>query len=289
VVTGVDHLELVLESLERVGVDAVSVLVEPSGRNTAPAAAAAALAVDQAEVLVLLPADHLMTDEDRFRHHVASAADRAADGSIVTFGVVPTRPETGYGYIETGAPDGEARRVARFKEKPEPSVAIEMAADGRHLWNSGMFVVGAGMLLSEMGRTCPSVVEGVGAAMPTDHGGVSFLDRSFTDVPAISFDHAVMEHTDRALVIPIDVGWDDIGSYRALMGYLEKDRDGNAVSGPVILDRVSDSFVVATDRTMAVSGVEGMVVVETADGVLVIPLEEAQAVKELAERAQTEG
>jgi mannose-1-phosphate guanylyltransferase/mannose-6-phosphate isomerase len=283
VVTGIEHLDLVKEATGRAGVEPSLVIVEPEGRNTGPAAAAAALCSAPGEVLVLLPADHLITDDEAFRSHVTDAVTLAEGGSIVTFGVTPTRPETGYGYIQVGEPVGPGFRVDRFKEKPSPDEAAALATD--HLWNSGIFVASADTLLTELATHSPAMLESVRAAVTPVGSGIQTLGDEFTRVDPISFDHSVMEHTTRAAVIPIDVGWDDVGSFDALMGHVPKDEAGNATVGEVILDDVSSSFVYATSRIVAVSGLEDVVVVETPEAVLVLPLAEAQRVKALAERA----
>jgi mannose-1-phosphate guanylyltransferase/mannose-6-phosphate isomerase len=264
-------------------VDTHLVIVEPAAKNTGPAIAAAALCSDPEEVLVLLPADHLIGDDEAFRSHVADAVTMAETGSIVTFGVSPSRPETGYGYIQVAEPDGAGYRVERFKEKPSNDEALVLVAD--HLWNSGMFVATAGVLLAEMEMICPALLAGVEAALTPVEDGLMRLSHDFAEVEAISFDHAVMEHTERASVIPIDVGWDDVGSFQSLMTHMNKDADGNAVAGDVILDQAHGSFVHASSRLVVVSGLREVVVVETADAVLVVPLEDAQSVKGLAERA----
>jgi mannose-1-phosphate guanylyltransferase / mannose-6-phosphate isomerase len=154
-----------------------------------------------------------------------------------------------------------------------------------HLWNSGMFVATAGVLLAEMEQICPALLAGVKEALTPTEQGLMRLSHDFAAVEAISFDHAVMEHTARASVIPIDVGWDDVGSFQSLMTHMAKDAEGNAVAGDVILDQSSGSFVHATSRLVVVSGLRDVVVVETPDAVLVVPLEDAQSVKSLAERA----
>lgn len=285
VVTGVDHLVLVEQSLFDVGVDDGLVLVEPEGRNTAPAVAAALTVAEPEDVLVILPSDHLIGDLEGFREHVGRAVELARAGSIVAFGVVPIRADTGYGYIESGEPVDGAHRVARFKEKPDLEEAKALVADGRHFWNSGMFVAHAGTLADEMSRTCPDVITmASGAVVPAEEGVVR-LGPGFGDVESISFDHAVMERTGRAVVIPIDVGWDDIGSYPALQGRLGKDENGNSVMGRVVLDGVEGSLVMATSRVVAVAGLVDVVVVETPEAVLVVPLVQAQGIRALAERA----
>lgn len=285
VVSGAEHLALVESELARMGIDDAVVVVEPRGRNTAPAVAAAALVADGSDIIVILPSDHLISEPDRFREHVAVATDLATSAAIIAFGVEPSRPDTGYGYIEIGDPIGDAFQVSRFKEKPGLEEAERLATDGRHLWNSGMFVARAGAIVDAMSQTCPRVLEGVRSSLPETRGGVVHLDPGFTLVESISFDHAVMERIDSALVVPIDVGWDDIGAYRSLHQRLPRDERGNVTRGRVILDDVDGSLVVATSRVVAVSGMSEVVVVETPDAVLVVPLDRAQEVRGLAERA----
>ncbi|MCI0425312.1 MAG: NTP transferase domain-containing protein [Actinobacteria bacterium] len=284
VVTGADHLGLVEESLAKLGKTPHLVVVEPAGRNTAPAVAAAALVSAPDDVLVILPADHLIEDVTGFRAAVNSAVDLAVLGHVVTFGVRPTRPETGYGYLQAGEPLGAGHRVLRFQEKPTAEEVGGLMAG--HLWNSGMFVIRAGTIVDEMTTHCPDLLEGVRSALGSVDEHLLRLAQSFTTVTPISFDHAVMEKTERAAMIPIDVGWDDIGSFASLMGHLPLDAEGNAVSGPVILDDVTGSLVHASDRRVVVSGASDLVVVETSEGVLVVPLSQAQRVRTLAERAQ---
>jgi mannose-1-phosphate guanylyltransferase / mannose-6-phosphate isomerase len=285
VVTGERHLDLVRAALEEAGTDAL-VLVEPEGRNTAPAVTAAALAVPAEDVLVILPSDHIVSDEEAFRSRVVEAARLARSGAIVTFGVVPTRPDTGYGYIELGEPIDGARRVARFKEKPAAAEAESFLANGRHLWNSGMFVASAGTVLDEVARLRPDLLSNVTAALGDPTQGVIRLGAPFAEVEAISFDHAVMEGTDRGLVVPLEAGWDDVGSFRALHSHSPQDEAGNATTGRVVVEDATDSLVIATSRVVAVAGVHGMAVVETPDAVLVVPLDRAQEVRELADRAE---
>lgn len=286
VVTGERHLGQVEKSLDRVGIGESLVLVEPEGRNTGPAVAAAALALDPSETMVILPADHVIADLDRFREAVISAVELARSGAIVTFGVPPARPDTGYGYIEVGdETEGGARRVASFKEKPDASEAARLVSDGRHLWNSGMFVAEAGTVVAEMGGHQPELLSAVEEALPADVSTPVALGESFAGADAISFDHAVMEHTDLGLVLALDAGWDDVGSYLAIHAHSGQDSDGNAVSGRVVLDGVSGSLVLAHSRVVAVAGLSGVAVIETPDTVLVVPLHESQRVRKLAEGA----
>lgn len=283
-VTGATHIDMVLEASRSTGVGLEVVLAEPEGRNTAPACIAAALATSSDDVLVILPSDHLIRDVEGFAEAVYRAVDQAIEGKIVTFGIKPTGPETGYGYIEMGPASNGARLVARFKEKPEFEEAQRLVADGNHVWNSGMFVVTAGLLLDEARIYRPDILDAVRSSMEEPTDGVIRLGDAFRDATRISLDHAIMEATDRAVVIPIDVGWDDIGSFAALWEVSEKDSQGNAVSGDVTLVDVANSYVRATSRTVGVAGVSDVVVVETKDAVLVVPRDKAQLVRDLVER-----
>lgn len=284
IVTGAAHLPLVSEAID--GVAGARVLVEPIGRNTAPAAIAAAMVAGEEEVLLIVPSDHLISDTDGFAAAVAKAAACAEEGGIVTFGISPSRPETGYGYIEIGEPARHgAYRVKRFKEKPPSEEAGMLASDGRHLWNSGMFVAVAGQFLAEARAHHADLVEGVSASLDAD-GGVMGLGPPFSEVESISIDYAIMEKTAEALVLPLDVGWDDVGSYLSLLEALTRDDEGNHVAGDATLRDVTGSLVMATSRRVAVVGLNEYVVVETPDAVLVLPLGRSQEVRELAERAE---
>ena len=290
VVAGADHLGLIEETAGEVDVELGVIIIEPVGRNTAPAIAAAALHSDPDEILVILPSDHLIHDVVRFQGHVLEAAELAVAGHIVAFGITPTRPDTGYGYIQTGDQVGSARRLVRFKEKPTREEAEALISDGDHLWNSGMFVARAGTLVEEMELACPDVLEPVRAAMTVTDDDICLLGHGFAEVEKISFDHAVMEHTTRGVVVPIDVGWDDIGSYVALLGNADRDEHGNVLIGNVVTEDVTGAYVNASTRTVVVAGLSDIIVVETEEGVLVVPLDRAQDVRSLAEQArQVEG
>lgn len=280
VVAGRDHLDHVEAGLDGRGL----VLVEPEGRNTAPAVIAAALALDDDEVMAVLPADHLIPDTGAFHEAVTRAVEMARNGYLVTFGVVPSRPETGYGYIEPGPGLDGGSEVARFKEKPDPDEAARLSTDGKHLWNSGMFVFGVGSLLEEARVHVPDVVNGVEEAFAEaeTQGRVKLLGDSFTGVEGISIDHAVMERTSMAAVVPLDAGWSDIGSWHSLWEVSEKDADGNVLVGDAQAVEVSGSYIRSTSRRVAVAGLDNVVVVETPDAVLVVGRESAQLVKRLA-------
>lgn len=285
VITGRPHLPLVEEVLSGSRVPVGTTLVEPAGRNTGPAVLAAALVSDPETTLVVLPSDHHIRDVAGFRRAVEDAVALAGDGLLVTFGVPPTRPETGYGYLEVGAPVGGGFRVARFKEKPGSSEAMVMAADGRHLWNSGMFVFKAGTILAEAGKHSPRLLAAVEPAVPGRVDRVTMLGDGFAEAPSISIDHAVMERTEQAAVIPIDVGWSDIGSWQSLWEVSPRDEQGNVVVGDVIHHRVTNSYLLSTTRRLAVAGIDGLTVVETPEAVLVVPLHRSQLVRGLADEA----
>ncbi|MEX1124058.1 MAG: mannose-1-phosphate guanylyltransferase [Acidimicrobiia bacterium] len=283
VVTGDQHVEAVERVLMATGTGIESVVVEPQGRNTAPAIIVAALLAEPDDVLVVLPADHLIGDRQGFVREVETAVSIAREGGLVLFGVVPTRPETGYGYIETGSPVGDALEVMAFIEKPDPEQAEQLVTDGRHLWNSGMFVFTARAILEQCSVLQPDLLARVTAALPVPRGARIDLAPSFAEVTAISIDHAVMELTDRALVVPIDVGWSDVGSWEAVWENSPHDPSGNVLVGDVTIRNVSGSYVHATSRLVAVAGIEDLVVVETPDAVLVVPRRNSQLVREIVD------
>jgi mannose-1-phosphate guanylyltransferase/mannose-6-phosphate isomerase len=286
VVTGIDHLEQVERAAEIVAVDLASIVIEPVGRNTAAAVVAAAFVSEPDDVLVVLPSDHTITDIESFHTVVETAISLATDGDLVTFGALALRPETGYGYIEMGEPIEGGFRVARFKEKPDASEAARMVESGTHLWNSGMFVFTAGHLLDEARAHSPRLVLDVEEAMPPERSGRVVLDASFASVESISIDHAVMEKTDKAVVIPMDVGWSDIGSWQSVWELTERDDAGNALAGDVTVVDVTDSYVVSTSKKVAVAGVDGLVVVETPEAVLIVSMEKSQLVRDLVHRSE---
>ncbi|MGH8948425.1 MAG: mannose-1-phosphate guanylyltransferase, partial [Acidimicrobiia bacterium] len=282
VVTGTDLLPAVESSLANKDIERATILVEPAGRNTAPAVVAAALMADPEDVLVVLPADHLVTDRQAFGEAVGKAVAFAHDGHLVTFGIEPSRPETGYGYIEKGEPVGPGFRVERFKEKPDEDEAARLAADRAHLWNSGMFVFGAGQILTEARRQDPEIVAAVESALPRERTGTITLGESFSGAPAISIDHAIMENAANAVVIPLDAGWSDIGSWHSVWESSDRDENGNSLIGDVVALEVADSYVRSDSKTVAIAGMTGVVVVVTPDAVLIVPKERSQMVRDLA-------
>ena len=282
VVTGIEQLPAVEQSLATKGIERAAILVEPAARNTAPAVVAAALMADPDDVLVVLPSDHLVTDTPAFGDAVRQAVAFAQDGALVTFGIEPSRPETGYGYIQKGEPIGSGFRVERFKEKPGEEEAARLAVDGAHLWNSGMFVFGASEILTEARLRAHEIVASVESALPAERTGTITLGEGFSRAPAISIDHAIMEKAENAVVIPLDAGWSDIGSWHSVWESSDRDENGNSLVGNVVALDVTDSYVRSESKTVAIAGLSGVVVVVTPDAVLVLPREKSQMVRELA-------
>lgn len=278
---------------ERLGGRAAErILVEPAQRNTGPAIAAALAALPAPArdgVVAVLPADHRVADVAAFRASLAAALDAAAaTDRMVALGVRPRWAETGFGYLELGAPvDGadDLRAVARFREKPDRATAEAFVASGRHLWNAGIFVFRGSTLLAELARHAPALAAGL-AAMAREPAR---RDELYRALPALSIDIAVMEKTDRLAALPLDCGWDDLGSWQALYEVLAGDADGNRARGRLVALDARDNLVFAPEGTVALLGVEGLVVVHTGDAVLVLPRERAQEVRRLVERLEASG
>ncbi len=296
IVSGEDHRFLVAEQLREIGHPPALHLLEPVPRNTAPAIAAAAWRILQSDpdaTLLVLPSDHAIGALDAFKDASLRAARLAAAGALVTFGIVPTEPATGYGYIERGEPLTEGGyRVARFIEKPARERAEVLVSDARYAWNSGMFVFRADRLLEEIERYCPAVHAATRAAVLQARDDLDFcrLDRAaFEACPADSIDYAVMEKTDRAAIIPVDLGWSDVGSWSQLWAISEKDAEGNRLHGDVIAHDTRNTYVRAERRLVATVGVDDLVIVETDDAVLVSHRDRAQDVKAIVERLQQAG
>ena len=290
VVSSDEHRFLVAEQLREIELPPSAQILEPKGRNTAPAAAVAAFWIAEREpdaVMLVLPSDHLIRDVPRFHDAVRQAARLAASGLLVTFGVTPHAPSTGYGYIEQGrAIDAEpgAYRVAGFVEKPDEARAKAMVAGGRFAWNSGMFAFSPARFLEELGKHRADILAGAQAAWREARRDLDFtrLDaKAFAACPAESVDYAVMEKTDSAAVIPVDIGWSDVGSWSTLWEVGEKDAHGNVVRGDVHLNGVENCYVRGESRMVSVLGVKNMVVVETDDALLVADRSEAQKVKDI--------
>ena len=298
VICNAEHRFIIAEQLRDAGASPQAIVLEPEGRNTAPAAAVAAILLERDfgdALLMLLPSDHVITEPAGFIEATRTAAAAARAGALVTFGMAPDRPETGYGYIRKGGDwDGIAGcfRVERFVEKPEAAAAETMLRDGGWLWNSGMFLFSARDYLAELDRHRPGIVSACRAAVDRGTKDLDFfrLDRdAFSEAPADSIDYAVMEKTDGAAVVPADVGWNDIGSWSALWEIGEKDEHGNVLKGQVMVQDSGNSYLRSEGQFLAAIGVRDMVVVTTEDAVLVAPQDHTQDVKRIVDRLKLEG
>lgn len=297
VVCGNEHRFLVAEQLREIGVTPMGILLEPAGRNTAPAVAAAAnflQAIDPEAVMLVLPADHVIEDREAFQAAVMRAAGLVERGALATFGIVPNAPETGYGYIRRGEPlpaCDDCYKVERFVEKPDHATAEAFLADGGYYWNSGMFLFQAQRYLAELARFKPEIAAAAEAAVRTGYRDLDFCrldEAAFTGCPSDSIDYAVMERTRDAVVVPADIGWNDVGSWSALWEVQQRDAEGNARRGDVYLDNVTNSLVRAESRIVAVVGVKDLVVVETPDAVLVAHKDQVQRVKQVVDHLKSQ-
>lgn len=286
VVANEEHRFLVAEQLQQAGVEPSALILEPVGRNTAPAIAVAALqamAGGKDPVLLVLPSDHVIRDEAKFRAAVMLAMPAAEAGRLVTFGIVPSAPEIGYGYIKA-APGEGVRAVARFVEKPDLATAEQYVASGEYFWNSGMFAFRASRYLEELGKTQPAMVASARDALAKARIDADFLrlDKdAFSACPSDSIDYAVMEKTDAASVLPIDVGWNDVGSWSALWEVSEQDADGNAHRGDVLSIDSRNTLVMGERRMVAVLGLDDIIVVDTDDALLIAKRDNVQQVKDI--------
>ncbi|PLX61701.1 mannose-1-phosphate guanylyltransferase/mannose-6-phosphate isomerase [Sedimenticola selenatireducens] len=295
VVCNEDHRFMVAEQLREMGVTAQAILLEPVGRNTAPAVALAALAAESPdELLLVLAADHVIVDMPAFHAAIARAAEAATADRLVTFGVVPTGPETGYGYIrrgEAGAWDN-IYTVDSFVEKPDLATARGYVSSSDYYWNSGMFVFKASQYLQALERHHPVMLAACKHAYASSRRSPDFvrLDKdAFTACPADSIDYAVMEKTDRAVVVPLDAGWNDVGSWSALWEVTTKDGQGNSLKGDVLSVDTHNSYIQSENKLVAVVGLDDMVVVETDDAVMVSPKSRVQEVKQIVDLLRVAG
>jgi mannose-1-phosphate guanylyltransferase/mannose-6-phosphate isomerase len=298
VVCNEHHRFMVAEQLRQIAVTPAAIVLESVGRNTAPAVAVAALAALKAAapgtepVLLVMPADHLLKDVAAFHRAVRAGLDAARAGKLVTFGVVPTKPETGYGYIRRGGGSGPAFPIAEFVEKPDAARAAKYLAAGDYLWNSGMFMFGARRYVEELRRLAPEMLACCEAALAGAKHDLDFtrLDgAAFARCPSDSIDYAVMEKTKDAVVVPLDAGWSDVGSWSALHESLVPDAAGNVTRGDVIAEDSSGCYLYSSERLVATVGLRDHVVVETKDAVLVAPKDRVQDVKNLVARLKKLG
>ncbi len=293
IVANEEHRFVAAEQLQQLGVQPQAILLEPVGRNTAPAIAVAALEATREgddAVLLVLPSDHVIADEAAFRAAVLRALPAARVGKLVTFGIVPTGPETGYGYIKAGA-QGDVRPVERFVEKPDAETAQQYVQSGEYFWNSGMFLFKASRYLAELERFNPAMLAASRTAWQQARRDADFtrLDKdAFTAVPSDSIDYAVMEKTADAVVVALDAGWNDVGSWTALRDVSAQDADGNAHHGDVIAIDCHNTYAYG-ERLIALVGLEDVIVVETDDAVMVGKSDRMQEIKQVVARIKAEG
>jgi mannose-1-phosphate guanylyltransferase/mannose-6-phosphate isomerase len=295
VVCNEEHRFMVAEQLRQVGLEAGALILEPQGRNTAPAVALAAiraLASDPEALLLVLPADHLITDVPAFVDAVGKAVPLAQQGRLVTFGVVPAAAETGYGYIKCGASIGtDLFDLEQFVEKPDAATATAYLESGNYLWNSGMFLFRAATYQQQLQAHAPEILDCCNRAMEQASKDLDFVRPDaeiFDQCPSDSIDYAVMEKTDAGAVVSLDCGWSDVGAWSSLWDVAERDADGNACMGDVIQDNCHNNYFRSESRLLAATGVDDLVVVETADAVLVSHRDQVQNVKRIVNRLKEE-
>ncbi|MEZ0148681.1 MAG: mannose-1-phosphate guanylyltransferase/mannose-6-phosphate isomerase [Candidatus Reddybacter sp.] len=299
VICNEQHRFIVAEQLREIDLVAQNILLEPVGRNTAPAVALAALAASSDDILLVLPADHVINDIGAFHSAIELACSEAEKGALVTFGVVPTSAQTGYGYIQAASAGKSdegaelaAQRIQQFVEKPDLATAQAYVDSGDYYWNSGMFAFKAGRYLEELERYQPEILNACRAAFDGASVDCDFtrLDKAaFAACPDDSIDYAVMEKTESAVVIPLDAGWSDIGSWSALWDISDKDAQGNTCKGDVLAVDTHDSYLHTNGRLLATVGIKNLVVVETDDAVLVADKSRVQDVKAVVNQLKAQG
>lgn len=304
VVCNESHRFLVAEQLREIDAEPQSILLEPVGRNTAPAVAVAAMAAvaggpananvrahDDA-VLLVLPADHVIHNVEAFRAAMAVGRKAAEEGKLVTFGVVPNKPETGYGYIRRAAGEGPAFPIAQFVEKPDLATATKYVESKEYFWNSGMFMFRASVVLDELRSLAPEIYQACAQAFTGARRDLDFTRlpaKEFGACPSDSFDYAVMEKTKHGVVVPLDAGWSDVGSWSALHEAVPADSSNNVSLGDVLTEDTSGCYLQSTSRLVATVGLKDHVVVETKDAVLVAPKDRVQDVKLLVAQLKKQG
>ncbi|VWB61240.1 mannose-1-phosphate guanylyltransferase [Burkholderia lata] len=299
VVTNSEQRFLIAEQLRQIDIRPSSIVLEPVSRNTAPAIAVAAMlamSIDKDALLLVLPSDHVILNEPTFAKIVQEAAQTAKDNYLVTFGIAPTQPHTGYGYIRSGGPlvpGSNVFSVEAFVEKPDAETAKQFLQNGRYYWNSGMFMLKASTYMEELRSWEPEIARQAELSLEhaaRDHDFVRLQTEAFTACPNVSVDYAVMERTKQAAIVGAsDLGWNDIGSWTALAEIAESDETGNVLIGDVLAEGASNSYIRAEHRMVAAIGLDNIVVVETADAVLVAHRDKAQDVKKIVEKLNASG
>ena len=297
------HRFIVAEQLRQNDIHAQSIMLEPVGRNTAPAVALAALqaiAQNPEAILLVLPADHMIHNIPAFHQALDTARQQAESGKLVTFGIAPTAPETGFGYIQAGTPlalsgrgaGGEGYTVQRFVEKPDSATAVEYLASGEYYWNSGMFMFKASRYLEELRKFSPDIFNACQQALEQTSTDMDFVRpdaAAFAACPSDSIDYAVMEKTTDAVVVPLDAGWSDVGSWSSIWEVSPKDSSNNRVHGDIMAVDTQNSLLFSESRLVATVGITDMVVVETRDAVLVAHKDRVQDVKAIVQKLEAEG
>ena len=297
VICSAAHADLVRAQLAQVGVTPAALILEPQGRNTGPAAAVAAeiAAAAGCDLVLMVHADARITDPAALRAAVAVGTQAAMDGALVIFGITPTSPETGYGYIRAqdgdGTGDAAVRKVAAFVEKPDLATAQAYVADPAYSWNAGIFLFRPDVFLAEMQRLAPDLAAAARAAVaeaPRDGDAVQLGD-AFVRSPAVAVDIAIFEKTDKAMVVSADIGWSDVGAYGALWAEADKTASGDVLQGPAVTVDTAGCLVISDGPTVALAGVENLVVVVEGGVVMVAPRDDPAAVKALVERLRAQG
>jgi mannose-1-phosphate guanylyltransferase len=300
VVVGEDHAGTVRSQVP--GLPKENLIVEPGPRGTAPCAGLAAVVIerrDPAAIMAVCPADHLIADAGGFRQAIGAAAQLAQDDYLVTLGIAPDHAHTGYGYVQRGAPLGERKglptfKVRRFTEKPDETTARAFVDSGEYYWNGGIFVWQAASILAEIETLLPLLhteLQSIRQVWPSPQRR-EVLDASWDRVPRTTIDYGIMEQARRVAVVPVDIGWDDVGNWATLSGLVEGDEAGNAVRGDgrKLLLETTDTYIYASaDRLVATVGLEGFVVIDTPDALLVCPKDQAQAVRDVVKRLKEDG
>ena len=290
IVCNEEHRFMAAEQLRLEGVENADILLEPIGRNTAPAIALAALCAQQRSenaIILVLPADHILDEQENFSQAIELAMSLSQQDQLVTFGIKPTRPETGYGYIKAGSvlAHGKANQVEKFVEKPELAKAQEYLDSGDYSWNSGMFMFKASTLMSELETHEAGMAASVKSAYAKQEKDLDFIridKQAFSACKSESIDYAVMENTSHAAVVPLESDWNDVGSWHALWESSKQDENNNALTGDVLLEDCHGCYVHSSNRLVAAVGMQDAVIVETADAVMVVPRHQSQNVKQIA-------
>lgn len=293
IVAGETHLALVEAQLAEIGVVPQAVILEPAGRNTAPAVALAALALGEDDLMLVMPSDQIINDVAAFRAAIEHAVPLAAEGWLVTFGITPDRPETGYGYIEAADPlSPSVRQVSRFVEKPDAETAKAYVESRRFFWNAGIFLLRAGTYLGELRRYAPAIEAAARRAIETSarEGHVIRPDRdSFLTSPSDSIDYAVMEKAERVAVVPVEMGWSDIGAFAALLEQSQRDASGTATGGDVLALDTANCLIRSEGPFVAAVGVSNITIIATGDAVLVVSNDCSQDVKRIVDALKASG